>query len=178
MANLYTISIAGPDSGNIIATATVEIVGDNAKITEIRTEASAAHSIPPQLSSIDFPLLVRAASILSDTRKREPQSDAEPEAEISKPRPHEPEPAPLPTKSEPQTTTVPVEDQLPGSAGRPGKSDMPSDFGVNYWRLGSIQKVAKHYDVPHSIAKDWIKALQRDGKITNPWPKKRIRPNQ
>ncbi|MEV0361049.1 hypothetical protein AB0H71_33850 [Nocardia sp. NPDC050697] len=42
---------------------------------------------------------------------------------------------------------------------------VPSDFGVNYWRLGSITKVARHYDVPNHIAKDWIASLTQETRV-------------
>jgi hypothetical protein len=39
-------------------------------------------------------------------------------------------------------------------------SGAPSDVGLVYWRLGSVPKLAKHYDVPVQVARDWVKELR------------------
>ena len=68
-----------------------------------------------------------------------------------------------------------VDQSKPVSRSSTERNGMPSDFGVNYWRLGSIAKVSAHYDVPRRIAQDWIRTLQQQGKVANPWPKRGMR---
>lgn len=52
-------------------------------------------------------------------------------------------------------------------------SGAPSDVATTYWKLGSVAKVAKHYDVPHTIARQWIQTLRKGGKVPNPWRQRR-----
>lgn len=60
-----------------------------------------------------------------------------------------------------------------GGSGRRGRdavaNSVPTDVAKTYWRLGSAAKVAEHYDVPHQIARDWIRTLRKGGKVPNPW---------
>jgi hypothetical protein len=178
MNRLYKISVAGPDSDVILATADVEVSDTGARIIEIRTESDGNSAVPQQLKDINFSLLIQTASILSghiapddrSTTSKEASSGAKDELQA---------PGIL---DQPQQETVvsrtasTINDTRENHNRQPSKTDMPSDFGVNYWRLGSISKVAKHYDVPHHIAQDWIKTLQREGKAARPWPSKGNRP--
>lgn len=50
---------------------------------------------------------------------------------------------------------------------------VPTDVAKTYWKLGSIAKLAEHYDVPHKIARDWIRVLREGGKVPNPWQQRR-----
>jgi hypothetical protein len=56
---------------------------------------------------------------------------------------------------------------------RRSKSGAPVNLAVNYWRLGSVAKVAKHYEVPRQVAQDWIKELRQQGSIPDQWSGKR-----
>lgn len=176
MSTIYTINISDADREDVLATATVEITGGRARITEIRARAG-AEAIPAQLGTIDFSLLVRTAMMFSGAPRSEPHPGAEegpaPGGRSSAPAdpvPHTAAPEPVIRQSR--------ETARPAPKASTRSFDMPADFGVTYWRLGSIAKVAKHYDVPHHIAQDWIKALQEAGKAANPWPKKSRRPGR
>lgn len=176
MSDIYTISISDADREDALATATVEITGDRARITEIRTRAG-AEAVPAQLGEIDFSLLVRTAMMFSGAARPEPHPGAEEEpatgGRLSAPA------EPVPPTAPPEPVIRPSrETARPAPKASTRNFDMPADFGVTYWRLGSIAKVAKHYDVPHHIAQDWIKALQEAGKAANPWPKKNRRPGR
>ncbi|WP_459546642.1 hypothetical protein [Nocardia sp. X0981] len=200
MSNIYTISISDADREDVLATATVDITSGRARITEIRARAG-AEAVPPQLGEIDFSLLVRTAMMFSGAARpgphpgteEGPATDDRPSAPAEPAPPMAAEPAP-PMAAEPAPSMVaePVpptgapesavrqsrEAARPAPKGNTKNFDMPADFGVTYWRLGSIAKVAKHYDVPHRIAQEWIKALQEAGKAANPWPKKSRRPGR
>ncbi|QIS22161.1 hypothetical protein [Nocardia terpenica] len=177
MGNLYTISIAASDQSEVVAAATVEVIDDQALITEIRTEVGASTVIPLQLGSIDFSLLVRTAVMLSGAMDPKPDFRVDDREFASRNQ----LPSDVGPRTEPPSTAV--ADQARAPVGNPGpvrkerakNHGMPSDFGVTYWRLGSIAKVAKHYEVPHHIAQDWIKSLQKEGKVASPWPKKGTR---
>ncbi len=60
-----------------------------------------------------------------------------------------------------------------GRNGRRGRESVPSgvpaDVATTYWRLGSTAKLAEHYNVPHQIAREWIRTLRAGGKVPNPW---------
>lgn len=45
----------------------------------------------------------------------------------------------------------------------------PPDLARVYWRLASVPKVAKHYDVPRQVARDWVNELQRRQAIPKAW---------
>ncbi|WP_028479818.1 hypothetical protein [Nocardia sp. CNY236] len=173
MGDMYTIRISESNSDDALATATVEIVDGKARIVEVHTSVEAGTVVPHQLGTIDFSLFVRTALVLSGTKTepdaidveapKKPESIEESEDAVTA--------SAAPESAAPamaaQHTTVP--------AARAEKMGMPADFAVNYWRLGSTAKVAKHYDVPHRIARDWIKALQQQGKAASSWQMKRAR---
>ncbi|WP_063062931.1 hypothetical protein [Nocardia sienata] len=161
MRKLYRISIAEADSPDIV-TATVELEGNRARIVEVRS-GEGDSPVPSELGEIDFSLLVRAAAVFSAA----PETPSKADGEIA------PATAP-PSESVEQTGTGAT--AKPAHGERLEKNGMPSDFPVNFWRLGSVPKVAKHYDVPHRIAQDWVKTLQREGKAGSRWSKKSGRP--
>lgn len=186
MSNSYTIMIKGSDPSSVLATATVEVEGENARITEVYAEIGESAIIPPQLGTIDFALLVRTASMLLGIT--EPGS--RPDVAVTSPTDEVASPADERSVARSDLVSTPSSadeaDKAPAvvmsapsvRGGRSSKTDVPSDFGVMYWRLGSISKVAKHYDVPHHIAQDWIRLLQQDGRVANPWPRKKMRPSR
>ncbi|WP_405180877.1 hypothetical protein OG225_06675 [Nocardia sp. NBC_01377] len=216
MADSYTIAISHSRTGIVVASATVEIDTAGARLTEVRAEPSGQGSVPEALASINFPLLVRTARMLSSvSAPADPSSapapvsadDSEPPTSPpipggdSEPNLADPtSPSPLVGTGEPNqaktnhdvvTSTV-VAGRREAANSDPRKTiastavrakpspeekaGAPADFGVTYWRLGSIAKVAKHYDIPHHIAQDWIKSLQQQGKLASPWPSKSARP--
>ncbi|MBF6341380.1 hypothetical protein IU450_36700 [Nocardia abscessus] len=170
------ISITGTDTGDVLATATVEVDEKGARITSVYAEVGNSAVVPPQLGAIDFSLLVRTASMLSAGTDAGSPPDTSTNLSPDNQQEQAPtvvlEPTAVDQGDARQQAVAPAHVVRDGHA---RKSDMPSDFGVTYWRLGSVAKVAKHYDVPHHIAHDWIKQLQQDGRLANPWPKKRVR---
>ncbi|WP_159851221.1 hypothetical protein [Nocardia sp. CY41] len=161
MGKLYRISIAEADSPDIV-TATVELDGNCARIVEVRSGGGDS-PVPFELGEIDFSLLVRAAAVFWAAPETPSKAD-EVIAPATAP--------PIESVEQPGTGAI----AKPARGERLEKNGMPSDFPINFWRLGSVPKVAKHYAVPHHIAQDWIKTLQREGKAGSRWPKKSSRP--
>ncbi|WP_147404364.1 hypothetical protein [Nocardia panacis] len=180
--NQYRISISSIDSNAVLATAIVEIDRNEARIVEVGVEVGGTDPVPSELSGIDFSLIVRAASMLwsgsfSDARSiatvdisSVPDASSIVESEAASGA------GSVPARQDAQTSEgSDVGGVFAEWLGRSVKTEIPSDFGVNYWRLGSISKVSKHYDVPNRIAQEWIKTLQKEGRVANPWPKKNMR---
>ncbi|MFJ4649656.1 hypothetical protein ACIP5Y_00105 [Nocardia sp. NPDC088792] len=184
MTDSYMITITNTRTGVAVATATVEIDGTSVRMTEVGAEISGEHFVPEALATVDFPFLVHTANILSGApAKGDPAAEPAPPAQEGESKPEgKPSAAPPPASNR---SVIPTDTSLPErlSEGRERarlkrdqRAGAPADFGVTYWRLGSISKVAKHYDVPHHIAQDWIKSLQQQGKLASPWPSKSVRP--
>ncbi|WP_157171068.1 hypothetical protein [Nocardia araoensis] len=181
MKDSYTITISDARTGVVAAIATVEIDASGVRLAEVRAETTGEAYVPEDLARVDFPLLVRTANMLSGGRPQislasklsSARESVSPRAETGIP----------PTASE-SIGDAAVSEPAPKVAGtaqqraqrqQEQRAGAPSDFGVTYWRLGSIAKVAKHYDIPHHVAQDWIKSLQKQGKLANPWPSKTSR---
>ncbi len=172
MTNSYTITICSPDTGATLVTATAKIDASGTHLTEVRSEANSDELIPEELAHIDFPFLVRTAIMLTGqyrdrTALHDKFSTANSRSSSVAIATPEPEDASL----ERHATQKNTDKALPTR-----RRSAPDDFGVTYWRLGSIAKVARHYEVPNHIAQDWIKSLQQQGKLANPWPTKKNRP--
>ncbi|MBV7708159.1 hypothetical protein NOVA_35830 [Nocardia nova] len=171
MTESYIITISDGQTGTTLATARAEIDASGARMTEIRSEAMDI-LVPDALERIDFPLLVRTANMLAglsqrpEDRDRSGESNSAPRERESTSTIVEAVEATAGQRDGRQASALPPRTQKPG---------IPDDFGVTYWRLGSISKVARHYDVPHHIAQDWIRSLQQQGKLANPWPRKKER---
>lgn len=181
MTDSYTVVITHNPTGIAMAAATVEIDASGARLTEVRAEPSGELGVPETLADLDFSLLIRTARILSslpsvaDTAAAS-EVTSTPELRESKTDASTPKPN--------DDTTIAADDSrsVPGTVppdrtkpAREQRAEAPADFGVMYWRLGSISKVAKHYDIPHHVAQDWIKSLQQQGKLANPWPSRSSR---
>ncbi|WP_405161486.1 hypothetical protein OG203_34865 [Nocardia sp. NBC_01499] len=179
MDNLYKISISVVESNKILATATVEVSDNWAKIVEVHAEVSENYVVPTELAAVDFSVLVRTASLLAGNPMLDEPGDVTVTVSVAQEEEADEESANVsesPGNEKSSDEMAPSEVEQPDHGNRSVKTDMPSDFGVTYWRLGSIAKVAKHYGVPHRIAQDWIRSLQREGKVASPWPKKAARP--
>jgi len=198
MTETFTIAIA-TGSGDTIARARVEIDGGVLSLAEVQATAG-DYEIPDELAQVDFQLIIRTVQVLTGVTPAVPlapsavgetsRTDTPPAtpahtiphveshtAAVASAEPGEPDAvAAAPTSSvdtrQSELTTARQEKERD----HPGVADMPSDFGVNYWRLGTITKVARHYDVPHHVAKGWIKALQDQRQLSPPWPSKQSRP--
>ncbi|MFC8387031.1 hypothetical protein [Nocardia sp. NPDC057272] len=184
MTDSYTITITNTRSGVAVATATVEIGDAGVRLAEVGTEIDGEYLVPEVLATFDFPFLVRTANMLSgasaqDERVSEPDPPLEENETKSQEMPSEPSAPPADGRGVTLADTGSSErlpaDRERAMSKRDQRAGAPSDFGVTYWRLGSTAKVAKHYDVPHRIAQDWIKSLQQQGKLASPWPSKTSR---
>ncbi|MET8779454.1 hypothetical protein ABZV58_31025 [Nocardia sp. NPDC004654] len=176
MTDIYTITISNGQNGIPLATATVEIDAAGTRMTEVRVEASSGAFVPKALAQIDFPLLVHTITLLSGAQPPrstsvEPTADASPDDRNPIRSAHH-------TAEATQAPSIPSPAQEQPRLPRSQTPDIPADFGVAYWRLGSVAKVARHYDVPHHIAQDWIKSLQQQGKLASPWPRRNKRPSR
>ncbi|MEU1550756.1 hypothetical protein [Nocardia sp. NPDC005745] len=171
MTESYIITISDGQTGAALVTARAEIDASGTRLTEVRSGA-VDKFVPEALAHIDFPLLIRTANILSGmnpnpvAQKQDAESDDIPPDTAATGQVFVP-PDPVVSRRAAHKDSV--------GPSRTQKRSMPDDFGVAYWRLGSISKVARHYDVPHHIAQDWIRSLQQQGKLANPWPKKKER---
>ncbi|WP_378741100.1 hypothetical protein [Nocardia brasiliensis] len=185
MTDSYTIAISNTRTGVVAVTATVEIDATGVRLTEVRAEANGDTFVPEGLANIDFPLLVRTANMLSGPSVQPKLTPAPASMGENNTEPVDTDGDLLVPPEIDERVVVPVADlskQPTGRAHERGqlqreqRSGVPADFGVTYWRLGSIAKVAKHYDVPHHVAQDWIKSLQQQGKLASPWRSKTSRP--
>ncbi|UGT60389.1 hypothetical protein [Nocardia asteroides] len=188
MTEDFIVSIAEVATGITLASAKLGVGDGEVRSLEVRAVAGRLPVLPEALESADFKLIVQMARMLADLKQSEARSVA---AEAPVPS----EPSSVVCAAEiPAEDVVPAEptmdspsvlqnedranpnavdngtDSQPNSEPskrRPSHSstDMPSDFGVNYWRLGSITKVARHYDVPHHIAKQWIASLSQEARL-------------
>ncbi|WP_280309508.1 hypothetical protein [Nocardia abscessus] len=196
MADNITIAISDSNNGVVLATAMVEIVAGEARLTEVRATTGGDGFVPKALARLDFQLLVRTVTMLSMSSVHATTTTPPPpvSAEVSSPSAITDTATPPGDDSSRPTPSAVEQVVSEGNVGsssshnRPTnrmrvaheraqlqqeqRNGMPLDFGVTYWRLGSIAKVARHYEVPHHIAQDWIKSLQQQGKLASPWPSK------
>ncbi|QIS23397.1 hypothetical protein [Nocardia terpenica] len=157
MSDTFTLTITDTDTGHVRLTAVVHVDATGTHLVTVRTATSGAQ-VPQGLAELDFADLIATAAAPRSPDPAPPASTVS--AGSARPRATEPTPA-VPARVHRQVPEIPP---------------VPSDFGVTYWRLGSVAKVARHYDVPHRTAQAWIKALQHQGKLANPWPVKKTRP--
>ncbi|MEW1736407.1 hypothetical protein AB0346_10715 [Nocardia beijingensis] len=175
MTKIYTITISDNRTGIALATATVELDASGARLTSIRAEASGDERIPEAMADFDFPLLVHIAGMLAGSAGGPGATPSTPACSTEA----EPIQAAPPVDGATATPRAPIHDESVRTPTlRPQRSSAPADFAVNYWRLGSIAKVARHYDIPHHIAREWIESLQQQGKLGNPWPARNRRSQQ
>ncbi|MEV6364868.1 hypothetical protein [Nocardia asteroides] len=166
MTDSYTITISDSDTGLPALIATIEISNSTARISEIRVELDGVE-IHESLTQIDFPLLIHTIRMLSGKlhSATRPTATGFKDAETLRP------------VAGPQEAPNRMRQPLKKTKDTERKTnEVPPDFGVYYWRLGSIAKVAKHYNVPHHVAQHWIRSLQERGQLANPWPAKKSRP--
>ncbi|MEU2258238.1 hypothetical protein [Nocardia xishanensis] len=178
MGSTYKVTIApdAPDKTN--ATITVVLDTGGVRVTEICVAVGDDGApLPNELAHIDFAVLVENAVLMSQGRL--PMV-----AEATNAETIDVEPAPdrAPAKTAPHADRAVLRSDTgaaaSGNARRASDSarpfnGAPSDLAVTFWRLGSITKVAKHYDVPRHIAQDWIKVLSQETKLPTSWSNKR-----
>lgn len=159
--SLYRVEIAPIDRVGARLTLVVDIGATSVRVTELKVSSETDSPIVPlQLSELDLKSCLATAAMLIDGRVQRPpasQTRRVEQTEAQKLRSHKTSGGtrqpPEPAKGYPKK---------PGPTGFSG-AGAPSDLGVVYWKLGSVPKVATHYDVPRHIARDWIKEL-REGR--------------
>jgi hypothetical protein len=159
----YTLVIRPDDPMAATATVEVTVEGGRARPTAITVLIGAnGDPLPDELSSLDFPAVVRGAVLLSQGLLPGPTPAAGSTADDAEDAPPPGQPNRSSRSNRPAERTG---DQA---------KDVPSDLAVRYWRLGSVKKVAEHYAVPHHIARGWIRVLRKGGvlpKTVRPeWP--------
>lgn len=157
MTTSYTISITRDVPGGSAVLAHVEIEPGRCTLTEISVRIGEdAAPLPKDLGLLDITVLIETAVALSEGRL---------------PTRFQPEP---PAHAGDETTsaagTVPAQATARRRRATPAqKNGAPSDLPLIYWRLGSVAKVAAHYDVTRQIARDWIRSVRKQGSLPNPW---------
>lgn len=153
----YTIAISPEDPAATSATVVVEVGTDGLRIRAVTVRPGADGApLPPEIVGLDLATLSEALTMLSPGRRA-----AAPDAAPVGVAPTE-EPAAQPRASAAQP-------RPPAGRGPQPPSHVPSDLGTVYWRLGTVSKVAEHYDVPRPVARDWIKTLRKARGMPDPW---------
>ncbi|MFI6133217.1 hypothetical protein [Micromonospora sp. NPDC051141] len=162
---LITVEQVG-GSGQIKAVVDLASAGPTVREISVRPDDGGS-TVPQKLAALDFRQIVEIASRLSgeaeapgsvpDIVDRDDMDRDEPAQRIDGGR-----------------TSAPADKVPPGRVGK-HVSDMPPDFPVRYWKMGSAARVAEHYSVPRQIANGWIKELRRTGKAPDPWRQGRTR---
>lgn len=163
---MYVLSLtpAGFDGPSVVAH--IEIDGGRPRVVELTVRpGSDGLPLPHEVADLDFRLLAEQAVAMSTGRLplvhvSRIEDGQQPSAEAGRDTTVEPSP-PRPVHKQ---RTRPPE----GSGSVP--AGVPSDLGKVYWRLGSVAKVADHYDVPRQIARGWVKLLRDGGTLSDPWP--------
>jgi hypothetical protein len=174
VSNTYTIKIAPAEGGKGPSiTVTAALGPDGPRVVELVVQPGAVEStLPAELADLDFGELLRAAAALAPMTigdgtphpaATDPHEDVAPQlfddaalavAGLDRPR----------TRRKPKKTRNPSFSDRRPTAGQP-----PADLGKMYWRLGSVAKVARHYEVSNQMVKAWIQILREAGEIPNPW---------
>lgn len=160
-----TISPGGPDSASVQLVVSVD--DSRAEITAVRLLATEGKlcTLPPELATLDFAACIALARELANrdlhTQGQGPDSTTESRISDGVTKAD----AIARTNATQQVKKPELESSRPRTRGAKSTSPTraagtPSDLGAVYWRLGSVPKVAKHYDVPPQIARDWIKELR------------------
>jgi hypothetical protein len=164
----YTIVIASDEPGKTNATIGVDIDSATARVREISVHVGDdGEPFPAAFTRLDFRQLMETAALLS--RGHLPEDEAVGEGEEAS----DGVPSEAASKDSRPTTNGRSARRSRGAARR--ATDAPSDLAVVYWRLGSVAKVAKHYDVTHQIARDWVRHLREGGTLPSPWRQKKAR---
>ncbi|WP_431958612.1 hypothetical protein [Nocardia lijiangensis] len=178
MGSTYKVTIAPDAPDKTTATITVVLDTGGVRVTEIRVAVGDDGApLPNELAHIDFAVLVENAVLMSQGRLPMVAEAIDVEAIDIEPAPDR---APAKAALHADRTVVRSDSgaaasgntRRASSSARPSDG-APSDLAVTFWRLGSITKVAKHYDVPRHVAQDWIKVLSQETKLPNSWSNKR-----
>jgi hypothetical protein len=166
----FVISIRPQSSEGVSAAFTVDVQAGLIQVREIRVQNAADGShLPAELADFDYGAFVFMAADLSRGQFPLPER-ADSHQKIS----NDPDDGPQEPRVRRSPPTSAVVD-AGGSAVRRhaasrSQTGIPPDLARVYWNLGgSTVKVAKHYDVPHHIAKDWVRELRNQNVIATRW---------
>ncbi|WP_156161824.1 hypothetical protein [Nocardia vulneris] len=175
MSSTYKVTIASDEPDKATAIITVELAAGKVRVTEVRVVIGEDGApLPNELTHVDFSLLIKNAALMSHGQLPVDAKSPDAEAEELKPAPDHAHTKPAPARERAVVPSGPRDvDNTRRASGSARASGAPSDLAVTFWRLGSITKVAKHYDVPRHIAQDWIKVLSQEAKLPNTWSSKR-----
>jgi hypothetical protein len=165
MASGYRIEITPNELGADSVAFTLDASVSPFRLTEVSVQIGSDGSpLPIELGEIDFRAYVSIAVALSagvfPSRGQAPMAGSGPPSDETYES--------RPSASQVPTVTASTVRRLGRKTDVP-RTGAPSDLAVYYWRLGSVAKVAKHYDVPRQVARDWIKELRNRNSIPNPW---------
>lgn len=142
MSGQFTLSVMSDEEGGPAFKATVVLRGEELVITALSVRPGVdGELIPTRLVNEE---LAKLLAKVATTLKPGTLADTA-EAAISAPAKNEAVPG-----SRLSTTKTPR---------RPRAGGPPSDLATIYWRLGTITKVANHYEVDKHIARKWINQL-------------------
>lgn len=161
MTRRFVITVRQDLVDGTSATFTVDMESDFVRVSEVRVQCGRDGSpLPGALANFDYSAYVSLASALSNGRFPAPEAaDKVPQRSND-----DSGGSGGLTARKATTQLIPAGVIRRSTAGRrvgaASKTSFPPDFARVYWRLGSIARVAKHYDISRHVAKDWIRELQ------------------
>ncbi|MDO3110500.1 hypothetical protein [Mycobacteroides abscessus] len=160
MLDRYTLELRSAEADRPRLSVIIEISSEGSRISQLEVFPSLSESpplLPKELGEINLQLCVAMANSLL---KSLGCPNSKPDVELVAVKEES-----IEQKSETEGSEVPL--RVPQ---RPAKyvpktnysdgADVPLDLTRVYWRLGSVAKVAKHYDVPRRVAQGWVNDLQ------------------
>lgn len=166
MNQLFHVTISATGTGETMVQIEVEVQSPDLRVAAIRLYPPAVSDsrFPPELADLDFRQCISIARQLTDGNvNADPPALSDEHSSPTADRDVDGQSPGLTRPSKPRVSSRISQprrvDDKSGSVSV-SKTGAPSDLGVVYWRLGSVPKVASHYNVPHQIARDWIKELR------------------
>lgn len=168
MSQRFVISISADSSHAASATFMLDVQAGSIQVREIRVHCGdEASPLPPELANFDYSTFVSFASDLSRGQFPSPHTpnNHQKASNVADDGSGEPK-----AQSHILMSAGDVTATARGRRTAPvPKTGVPPDLARVYWAMGSIAKVAKHYDVPRHIAKDWVSELRAQRAIPTPW---------
>jgi hypothetical protein len=160
MTSRYEISVTREESSEPIAVFAVDASTTEFRVAEIRVQLGAEGSaLPAGLLQFDYDAFMAVAVALS--RGALPATEHTDICQKPTNKPPAPNADALRNHVIRRSAASPDRTDRDRRQGSPSSdASTPSDLPVTYWRLGSVAKVAKHYDVPRQVASGWVKALR------------------
>lgn len=168
MTQRFIINICRDSTAATCAEFRVEVQSGLVRVREIRVQCGAdGSSLPHALASFDYSTFVSMAVGLSKGQFPAPEGA---DGNQQSAKNHSGSGDLTGGRTTRISTASTIRSSIAGGHGDPiSKTGVPPDLARVYWRLGSIVKVAKHYDVPRQIAKDWVRELKGQKAIATPW---------